>query len=271
MTNNTRSYLNNKVWYRLLKVVYIFAISIICVFIWFLMYEDTEYKSTDSIEIIYPSTNKLITAINHSIKKWDDFDIDNFKKSNREFENIKENTLKDLTDDIWNVISEWRDINPIKLKELYPELFYNNTKEYINTIDNTLSDLTIQIAEWLKQWEIINIQTLKESYPEIANADNWVLQELSDQTKEWVLQWKIINIDKLRAVYPEFYNLDFIKNYSWVNTIMTQKDEFINPNMKITLMLIWKFILIIWIAYLISELFKRVLYYIVLWSFNPKK
>lgn len=263
MTNNTRSYLNNKVWYRLLKVVYIFAISIICIIIWFFIYNDTEYKDITSIEINYPTTNKLISHINNSINRWEYFDIDNFKKSNREFENIKANTLKDLTDDIWNVISEWREIEPKKLQQLYPELFYKNTKEYINTIDNAIGELWATILSNPND----DLAIIKSKFPEFSNLDEQVFWEL------WatLIANPDLSMEEIRQKFPELDNPDFIKNYSWVDTIITQKGDFINPNIKITLILIWKFILIIWIAYLISELLKRVLYYIVLWSFNPKK
>lgn len=256
MTNNTRSYLNNKVWYRLLKVVYIFAISIICIIIWFFIYNDTEYKDFD--EFNRKNINNVVWELGATIIENPNVTTEQLKKAFPEFTNIDNKILWNFT----TKVLQNPNITPEKLIQTFPELFYKNSKEYIKEVNNLLW----RFYENASKNPNISLDEVMKVFPEFK----WEEQALGDyfvtkEAKPYLTEKEIIE------KFPEFYNPDFIKNYAWVDNIMIQKDELINPNIKITLMLIWKFILIIWIAYLISELFKRVLYYIVLWSFNPKK
>lgn len=161
MTNNTRSYLNNKAWYRLLKVVYIFCISIICIVTWIYIYNNSEYYN---------------------------------KEENQ--------TTQSLAD------------------------FITTTEE---------------------KWEISN-QYIEEKFPEFKDKE----QALADFIA--TIQAKPdLSPEELKTKFPEFYPTYYINRIKFIWTI------------------IGKFLLIIWIAYLITELLKRTFYYVVLWSFNPKK
>ena len=104
-----------------------------------------------------------------------DPDINKLKQLYPEFSGLDDNVLKDLTDDIWNVIAEWREVDPAKLKSLYPELYeFPTAQPKVNT---TLWD---KIMWWISKVTPI-VSPLagvvqKIGAKNVLNAWVWVLE-----------------------------------------------------------------------------------------------
>lgn len=245
------SFLNNKWWHRLLKVIFYFVITIIFWSLvgWLIAWEP-----------IFTVWNKYVTVWNKDIIIWDDS-----KKKIIKSEVNRDDTLWKL---IWNV-DQWDSIEVIRSK--YPELS--------NLDDNTLWSMLATMYDWawpeeilqkfpeLQWWQAkqttvygelfddiklnnLTEQEMAQYYPEIPES---IRGSLFDDIKlNGLDEWE------LPSLYPELQWWQQINSnwiYSWL---------------KVTIYYILNIIVYIFVTLIIYLLLKLIYYkwviYIIYWD-----
>lgn len=115
-------------------------------------------------------------------------EVKNKQINNEVTKNINiNNSLKDLTDDMTNVIADWREVDIPKLKQLYPE--FNQVD------DKVLWELTSDMKNVISEWRTVDMEKLKQLYPELnvstVTADKVQWESFGDRLFGWVWQWLV--------------------------------------------------------------------------------
>lgn len=255
MKENTLNYINKKWWYRLLKVFYVFIFLFIFILWIYIIYEDNWIR-----EINF-NNSKVIC----------------YSPEDRFFESYNNHLTIPFKDDKWVYI--WAYISD---KGIYDKLSY---KDYIK--DYTLDASVIAIMC------IDKVNNNSTTYKAVLNKDGNInkLNIIAIQKKYELRYWlnrvwnfnydpilkKTIYIDSDKEKYEEWYD-NFITE---LTSISSDKEYFNLVDYSIRMFdiklsysywkFIWKILFFIITIYIFFELFKRIFYYIVLWTFLPKK
>jgi hypothetical protein len=144
---------------------------------------------------------------------------------------------------------------------------------YTDTVQ-VFDEKMTEVNEWIRREKekvfniIINGWILTQDDIRTASKDMNVTQKEEFLSLLMETDVKIDGID-FNLKWTGEYLLNHKKIMKDTNNVF----DSIQETVKLYLVWFWmilKFILMIWIAYLITEWIKRIFYYIILWSFNPK-